>query len=559
MSTNYPTRMDLDVRVAMRDGVELSADIYLPDSPGKYPALLNRTPYSNNEDDTVERARFMAGQGYAVVVQDVRGRWDSDGVYYPFTDEADDGFDTQQWIGEQPWSNGKIGTYGSSYGGMVQWQAAPQASPYLTCMAPRVGPSDFWDHWVYSHGAFQLGFMGTWGMTTNSRTNQNIDFHDWATVFKSLPIAETDEAAGRSVGFWKDWVAHSSYDDYWMRLTNRGKYGQVKAPAYNLGGWYDIFVAGTFENFSSMRKHGGSPEARKSKLLCGPWMHPIGTSTKTGDIDFGGHSLVDIGAEELRWFDYWLKGEDNGIADEPPIRLFIMGSNVWRDEHEWPLDRTDWQKWYLHSGGNANTLHGDGTLSPDTPSDEPADTFVYDPMVPVQTLGGNNCCNPEIVPWGPYDQRPVEMRGDVLCYTSAPLEKDVEVTGPIKLTLFAESDARDTDWTGKLVDVRPDGYALNLCDGIVRARFRDDPVNPTLVDPGKVYEYRLDLDVTGNVFKRGHRIRIDVSSSNFPRFDRNLNTGGVLGRELEFRTARQTIHHSSRYPSHVTLPVIPPA
>ena len=559
MSTNFPIRMDLDVRVPMRDGVELSADIYLPDSTGKYPALLNRTPYSNNEDDTVERARFMAGQGYAVVVQDVRGRWDSNGVYYPFVHEADDGFDTQQWIGGQPWSNGKIGTYGSSYGGMVQWQAAPHASPHLACMAPRVAPSDFWDHWVYSHGAFQLGFMGTWGMTTNSRTNQNIDFHDWSTVFNSLPIAETDEAAGRSVDFWKDWVAHSSYDDYWERLTNRRKHGQVTAPAYNLGGWYDIFVAGTFENFSSMRRHGGSPEARKSKLLCGPWMHPIGTSTKTGDIDFGGHSLVDIGAEELRWFDYWLKGEDNGIADEPPIRLFIMGSNVWRDEHEWPLDRTDWQKWYLHSGGNANTLHGDGTLTPDAPSDESNDTFVYDPAVPVQTIGGNNCCNPEIVPWGPYDQRPVEMRGDVLCYTSAPLENDIEVTGPIKLTLFAESDARDTDWTGKLVDVGPDGYALNLCDGIIRARFRDDPSDPTLLDSGKVYEYQIDLNVTGNVFKRGHRIRIDVSSSNFPRFDRNPNTGGLLGHELEFRTARQTVHHSSRYPSHVTLPVIPPA
>ena len=333
----------------------------------------------------------------------------------------------------------------------------------------------------------------------------------------------------------------------------------MTAPAYNTGGWYDVFVAGTFENFNGLRKHGGSPEARQSKLICGPWMHPLSTSTKTGDVDFGGHSLVDLGAEELRWFDYWLKGENNGIADEPPMRLFIMGSNVWRDEHEWPLDRTDWQKWYLHSGGNANTLHGNGTLSADPPSDEPADTFVYDPAVPVQTLGGNNCCNPEIVPWGPYDQRPVEIRGDVLCYTSAPLERDVEVTGPIKLTLFAESDARDTDWTGKLIDVRPDGYAVNLCDGIIRARFRDDPSNPTLLDPGKVYEYELDLDVTGNVFKRGHRIRIDVSSSNFPRFDRNPNTGAAWGRELEFRVARQAVHHSSRYPSHVTLPVIPSA
>ncbi len=557
MNTNFPTRMDLDVGVPMRDRVELSTDVYLPDSPGRYPTLLSRTPYSNNDDVMIERAKFLAGQGYVVVMQDVRGRWDSDGVYYPFVNEADDGFDTQQWIGGQPWSNGKIGTFGSSYLGMTQWQAAPKASPYLVCMAPNVASSDFWDHWVYSHGAFQLAFMSTWGMTTNSRTNQNINFQDWSTVFNSVPIAEADQAAGRRTSFWEDWVANSSYGDYWKRISNRGKYGDILAPAYNMGGWYDVFVAGTFENFNGLRKHGGSAEARRSKIICGPWKHGLSDSTKTGDIDFGGHSLVDLRAEELRWFDYWLKGENNGIADEPPMRLFIMGSNVWRDEHEWPLGRTDWQKWYLHSHGSANTLQGNGTLSTDPPADEPVDTFIYDPAAPIQTHGGNNCCTDEIIAWGPYDQRGAEMRSDMLCYTSAPLETDMEVTGPIKLTLFAESDARDTDWTGKLVDVAPNGPAMNLCDGIIRARFRDDPSNPTLLDPGKVYEYELDLDVTGNVFKRGHRIRIDVSSSNFPRFDRNPNTGGAWGRELEFRVARQTVHHSSRYPSHVTLPVIP--
>lgn len=557
MSINFPTRMDLDVRVPMRDEVELSADIYLPDSPGKHPSVLVRTPYSNNDETAIERARFLVARGYAVIMQDVRGRWDSDGTYYPFVNEADDGFDTQQWIGRQPWSDGKIGTSGGSYLGITQWQSARNASPHLTCMAPRVAPSDFWDHLVYSHGAFQLAFMATWGMRTNARTGQTVDFQNWSSVFASLPIADIDRAAGRSTDFWKDWIAHDSYDDYWQRISNRDEYGSILSPAYNMGGWFDPFVGGTFENFNGLRNHGGSVEAEQSKIIVGPWKHPLSISTKTGDVDFGGHSQVDLDSEELRWFDYWLRGVDNGIVNEPPIRLFIMGSNVWRDEHTWPLDRTDWQKWYLHSAGGANTLRGDGILSTESPLHEPEDAFVYDPAAPVQTHGGNNCCSPEIVPWGPYDQRGVEMRSDVLCYTSAPLTADTEVTGPIKLTLFAASDSRDTDWTGKLNDVRPDGYAMNLCDGIIRARFRADPSNPTLLDPGVVYEYEIDLDVTGNVFKRGHRIRIDISSSNFPRFDRNPNSGAAWGHELEFRVARQTVHHSTRYPSHLTLPVIP--
>ncbi len=557
MTENHPTRMDLDVRVAMRDGIELSADLYLPDSRGRFPTILIRTPYSNNAEPSIEQARILAGRGYAVVMQDVRGRWDSDGTYYPFINEANDGYDTQEWVGRQAWSNGKIGTSGSSYLGITQWQAAPEASPYLKCMAPRVAPCDMWEHLVYTHGAFQVAFMATWGMTTNARTNQSVDFQDWSRVLTTLPVVDVDRAAGRSVGFWRDWVEHSTYDEYWTRLSNRGKWDSILAPAYNMGGWYDVFAQGTFQNFNGLRREGGSAEARQCKLICGPWKHPLSVSTKTGDVDFGGNSQVDLQAEELRWFDYWLKGIENGINSEPPIRLFIMGTNVWRDENEWPLDRTEWQKWYLHSGGRANSLHGDGALSINAPEAETPDEFIYDPANPVQTVGGSNCCNPEIVPWGPYDQRGVEMRGDVLCYSSEPLESDLEVTGPIRLTLYAETVGRDTDWTGKLVDVHPDGYAMNLCDGIIRARFREDPSSPALLDPGSVYEYEIDLEVTGNVFKRGHRIRLEVSSSNFPRFDRNPNTGNDLGIDSELRPARQTVHHSRRYPSHLVLPVIP--
>jgi putative CocE/NonD family hydrolase len=267
--------------------------------------------------------------------------------------------------------------------------------------------------------------------------------------------------------------------------------------------------------------------------------------------------MVDLESMELRWFDHWLKGIDNGVTKEPPLRLFIMGINAWRDEHEWPLARTQWQKWHLHSGGRANSLLGDGTLSLDAPGDESPDTFTYDPNFPVPTLGGNNCCSPHIVPWGPYDQRSVEMRGDVLCYTSAPLAEDLEVTGPVKLVLYAATDAPDTDWTGKLADVRPDGYAMSLCDGIVRARYREGRTAPKPPQAGKVHEYEIDLWVTGNVFRKGHRIRAEVSSSNFPRFDRNLNTGREPGMEAEMRTAHQTVHHTRAYPSHLVLPVIP--
>jgi len=268
---------------------------------------------------------------------------------------------------------------------------------------------------------------------------------------------------------------------------------------------------------------------------------------------------VDLEALELRWFDYWLKGIANGIVDEPPLRLFIMGINQWRDEHEWPLARTDWQKWYLHSGGGANTLRGDGALSPHAPSAEPEDTFVYDPLYPVQTMGGNNCCSPHIVPWGPYDQRPVEMRPDVLCYTSEPLPADLEVTGPIQVVLYAATDGLDTDWTAKLVDVSPTGYAKNLCDGIIRARYRESLSQPTLLTPHEIYAYTIEVGVTGNVFRQGHRIRLEISSSNFPRFDRNPNTGHPFGADSELRPAHQTVYHTQAYPSHILLPVIPAA
>jgi uncharacterized protein len=553
----FDVRMLIDVGVTMRDGVRLSADIYLPDAAGPFPTVLMRTPYQNNTDIMIQKGRRLANRGYACVIQDCRGRFDSEGEFYPFTNEAEDGFDSQEWIGRQPGSNGRIGMSGASYLGLVQWTSAPLRSTYLTCLAPRVMAANLFRGLGYPGGAFQLNVLMTWGMRTSGRTGQSIDYDNWREAFRLLPLYDADRAAGRDLSFWRDWLDHPTDGEYWAPGNTEALWGEIAAPALNMGGWFDLYSSSTFDAFNGLRQQGGTPEARRSKLIVGPWPHQLSQSTRTGDVDFGAQSMVDLEALELRWFDHWLKGVDNGIMDEPPIRLFIMGTNVWRDEHEWPLARTDWQRWHFHSDGRANTLLGDGLLAPDEPGGEPPDTFTYHPEHPVPTVGGNNCCSPHIVPWGPYDQRDVEMRGDVLCYTSAPLERDLEVTGPITVILYAATDGPDTDWTAKLVDVRPNGYAMNLCDGIVRARYRESLTDPSLLEPGAVYRYEIDLMVTANVFRAGHRLRVEVSSSNFPRFDRNPNTGHPVGRDAELRVARQTVHHSTAFPSHILLPVIP--
>ena len=384
-------------------------------------------------------------------------------------------------------------------------------------MVPRAICGDFFDGLVYPGGALQLNVALSWGMRTKGRTAQTIEYHNWTEAFRTLPLIDMGLEAGHDLDFWKDWIEHPTYDDYWNAIDVEDKWGEIAVPAFNMGGWFDLYSKQTFTNLNGLRNGGRTEEARKSKLIVGPWPHSLSKSRKTGDIDFGAGSVVDLDAMETQWFDYWLKGEQNGIVDEPPLRLFIMGAGEWRDEYEWPLARTDWQTWHLHSGGTANSVFGDGHLAISEPGDEPADRFVYDPRFPVQTMGGANCCSPHIVPWGPYDQRPVEARSDVLVYSSEPLHEDMEVTGPIKVVLYAATDGTDTDWTAKLVEVSPTGYAMNLADGILRARYRESRTDPTLLSPNEVYRYEIDVGVTGNVFRKGHSIRLEVSSSNFPQ------------------------------------------
>ena len=357
-----------------------------------------------------------------------------------------------------------------------------------------------------------------------------------------------------------DWLAHPTNDAYWHAWNIAARHAQITVPAFHIGGWYDIFLDGTLRNYVGMRANGGSQAARAGqRLLIGPWLHgPFGNVT--GEGDFGVRAtgdMIDITGLQLRWFDYWLKGLANGVPHDPPVRLFVMGDNVWRHEQEWPLARTQYTRYYFHSQGRAQTRQGDGRLSPALPGDEPVDSYVYDPRDPVPTHGGGLCCWPAALPGGAFDQRTVEDRPDVLVYTTSPVERDIEVTGPVTVTLWAMSTAPDTDFTAKLVDVHPNGFAQNLTDGIMRACYRASTTQPTLIEPGRLYQYTVDVWATSNVFKAGHAIRVEISSSNFPRFDRNPNTGHAFGHDALLRPALQTIYHDCEHPSHLTLPIIP--
>ena len=550
-----------NVKVPMRDGVRLSADIYFPAGlSGPFPVILGRTPYNNMTEESLESAVFYPQHGYVFVAQDVRGKNDSDGEFYPFANEFDDGHDTIEWIGAQPWCDGNVGMVGSSYVGNVQWQAAAMGSRYLKAIVPRVMGHNLHEANRYVGGAFQLALACMWAFRHDGRTRQDIFVYNWDQLLLSLPLKSIDDAAGKDVQFLRDMIDHPDYDDYWKALAIEERYQEIKIPVLQIGGWYDICTAGTFKNFVGMLERGGSELAKgNQRAIVGPWIHMASALTHAGEVDFGKTSVLDLHEIELQWFDRWLKGISNGADQEARLRIFVMGTNQWRDEHEWPLARTRFTPFYFHSAGEANSLLGDGGLSTSPPEDEQPDRYLYNPAFPTPTQGGNTCCNPEIVAWGAYDQRPVEYRNDVLVYTSDPMEEDMEATGPVIVKLFASTDARDTDFTAKLVDVDPDGYAVNLCDGIIRGRYRESTSHQRLLEPGTIYEFTIDLWPTSNVFLKGHRVRVDISSSNFPRFDRNPNTGNKFGQDAEMNVAHQQVFHDREHPSHIILPLIPKA
>ena len=548
-----------DVKIPMRDGIQLSANIFLPKAEGKFPVILVRSPYGKGDEKQGE-GLFYAARGYVFVIQDCRGRGASQGQWEPFANETADGQDTQKWILNQPWCNGSIGTAGGSYVGFTQWMSAPNAGEYLKAMFCVVPLVDTYGDAAYVDGAFSLALMMGWGSLVSFRPGDEITIlgwgnEDWLRAYRTLPLCTWDRAIDRKVQYLRDWVAHPHFDDYWARRGVRNRWQDITVPIFAVGGWYDIFAKSVFDHVNAVRATSRSQHARSHQhVLMGPWAHGISQNGKVGDLDFGKNSVINLRDMQTKWFDHWLRGEDTGADQRPPFRIFVMGRNQWRNEQNWPLKRTQYTQYFFHSKGAANALKGDGKLSTTKPGNEPFDSFVYDPNDPVPTLGG---CNLIGCPAGPRDQTKAENRNDVLVFTSDELKTDLDVTGPVKVILYAASSACDTDWTAKLVDVHPDGRPFNLCDGIIRACYRDSPQNATLIQPGKIYCYEIDLWVTSNVFLPGHRIRVEISSSNFPRFDRNPNTGEPFGTGTKLIKATQTTYHDVEHPSHILLPVIP--
>ena len=571
-------RIDRDIPMTMRDGIKLRADIYRPDDREKYPAIIIRTPYNKILSGSYGYlpAYQAAFEGYAFIIQDTRGRFASEGEFKPLNPEGPDGYDTIETVAAEPWCDGNVGMAGGSYLGLVQWQAAMEGPPHLKAIAPAIissgplsetrkkGLIDL-EQSISWFGAMAIDMIEKMARNGKDVTEMRhkagyalLHLEEACSYLplKNLPYFNFPGLSEAFAAYLGDGIVsgmESEDDLFW-------KYGKVKVPCFHAGGWYDLFLGGLFENYVKMKEQGGSREAREGQhVLCGPWAHETNLTPYAGGLHFGPTASGAAGfamERHIAFFDKYLKGIDSQYL--VPVRYFVMGRNRWKNAETWPLPETVWQRFFLHSGGRANSASGDGRLGRDNPGSEPPDVFLYDPRFPVPTKGGRNLPIGILVP-GPLDQTPIEKRNDVLCYTTPELTEPLEVTGPTVLHLFAATQAPDTDFTAKLVNVYPDGSAYNVAEGSIRARFRKSILKPELIKPGETFEYTIDMGATGIVFDRGHRIRLDISSSNFPRIDRNLNTGNPFGQDAEGKPVIQTLFHQADFASYLDLPVIPGA
>ena len=591
--------------LAMRDGVKLATDIYRPTrngaaADGKFPVILERTPY--NKDHISIAASHYVPHGYIVIGQDVRGRYNSEGHWFPIRDDPNDGFDTAKWIGSQPWCDGNIGTMGSSYDGATQHALAIANAPYIKAMVPRNAMSDFGQYGVRHNGAFELRFFN-WVLTLGnpSPSGDERAAAERAAIDPAAAPALLDlgahvrdyvrglplRAGTTPLKFAPDYetwlieaMRHGDYDDFWKNsgssvVDHLAEYKDV--PEYHTTGWYDSWGAQVANlNFVALRRSKKSLQ----RLIIGPWIHSSENRSYAGEAQFTDDAALDLWAFHLRWFDHWLKGIDNGVDREPPVRIYVMGGadghktpegriyvgGHWRDEQEWPLARTQATPYYLHALG---------ALSPEKPSDAAPIHYLFDPHNPVPTLGGNvssqgalmfqgaadQRCRPDF--WLCSDSKPLSARNDVLVFQTPPLESDIEVTGRLIVQLWASSNSPDTDFTAKLIDVYPPsadfpaGVDLNIADSIIRARYRTRTGKAELLTPGKPYEFTIEMYPTSLVFQHGHRIRLDISSSNFPRFDLNPNTGEPLNDNRRWQIAQNTVYLDAQHASRIVLPVIP--
>jgi putative CocE/NonD family hydrolase len=565
---SYAVTIEYGVVATMRDGTALRADIYRPTTDGNFPVLLKRTPYDKSNSDATGFGVKAAARGYVVIVQDVRGRYTSDGEWYPFMHESNDGYDTVEWAASLPYSNGKVGMFGGSYVGATQMLAAIAHPPHLAGICPVVTASNYHDGWTYQGGAFEQWFNESWtsGLAQDTlnrsvRKNTNALNGIWKLPLTGYPLFELPRVSSDSelthslAPYFLDWLAHPNYDDYWKRWSIEEHYSDINVPALTIAAWYDIFLGGSLRNYTGVKLHGGSETARRGQRLLVTVGGHAGSGRKIGDVDFGPSAIFAEDEVVLNWYDHLFKNAANEFASVKPVRLFLLGANQWREEDDWPSPRSQDAKYFLHSAGKATSVSGDGSLSTTAPHSESPDHYVYDPANPAPTVGGPLCCDATHLEPGPRDQRAVEERPDVLVYSTPAFVQDLEVTGAVKVELFASSSAVDTDFSAKIVDVWPDGFAQNLTEGIVRARYRSSQEKPELMNPGQIYKFTVDLWSTANVFLKGHRLRLEISSSNFPRFDRNLNTGqeaGVAGKSLP---ATNTVYHDTGHPSALILPI----
>ncbi len=584
---DVPIEMERSNMVPMRDGAGLSTDVYFPEGPREeLPTILIRTPYGKNGGSGMVSA--FVKEGYAVAIQDMRGRFESEGRYKPSTGDRTDSHDTVTWLSEQPWSNQRVATYGCSYTGDVQVVLAATRHPNHVAAMPMASTTGYYAHgrpWVsYDGGVFELAQTAGWFSGSGTKIYygppEGVDRQEWfnsdaAQLFRStperrrsdhhsllgtLPIVDILKKSGAPPTDYVDFVSNNPEAEYFHELDWVDESDRFDVPALFFDSWYDYGVAETFELFNLFQENSVSERARDNQfVIIGPTTHcgwaRATENTIVGERDLGDarRDFMDI---YLRWYARWLKDDDNGITDMPKVQYYLMGKNEWRSADEWPLPNTTLRSLYLHSDGRANSRYGDGALSWSTPGEQPPDRYVYDPGTPVPSIGGQACCTGLDTGAGAYDQSETEMRNDVLVYTSPPLEEGIEVTGQLEVVLYVGSSAKDTDFMAKLVDVYPDGTAFNVQEGAQRMRYREGFDRNVWMQEDEVYEIRLDLHATGNYFGPGHRVRLEVSSSSFPRFDRNLNTGGNNYDETEWVVAQQTLHHSAEHPSRIVLPVI---
>jgi putative CocE/NonD family hydrolase len=573
--------VERDVMVTMRDGVKLASDIYRPDDDAEHPTLVNQHPYDNDMFLVVHELLFSpliaAQKGYVVVSSETRGRSGSEGEWRPYGDEGKDAYDLVEWAAEQPWSDGKVGLYGACALGLAAIQGAVEAPPHLEAVFAYMTATNFHSGWTYSAGgAFELGFQMSWTWTILARdTLSRLDLEPGALAEADaklvaasadmngsaghLPLIDFPAFQGGAAPYWREWLSHPGYDAFWQNVDNVAQAERIKVPVMHLSSWYDTCLKGHMDLDAALQERGDAKVRDQHRMLIGPTDHSAYYNkrpTYAGERDFGPEAMTgaDVLAEMVfDWFGHWLRGEERTILPENKVRYYQMGENTWKEAAAWPPPHTI-APYYLHSAGRANSRMGDGALDTQAPGSEPPDSYVYDPLDPVPTTGGRSMID---VPTGVENQAEVEERQDVLVYTTPRLADPLVLTGPVSVTLYASSDAPDTDFTAKLVDVEPDGYCANIAEGIIRARYRNDREKEEFLEPGKLTEFSIDLWDIAHTFEPDHRIRLEISSSNFPRFDRNLNSRvtPALGNAEDVRRAVQQVFHTAPNPSRLNLPI----